>query len=64
MKNILNLDGVKKIGKQAQKQIQGGWRRFNYCKPSNPRQCCFRLPNGQEICDAGRCSGTRCLYWE
>ena len=61
MKNLKNLNGFKTLTKEEQLNIDGGRRRYVYCKGSN--QCCMRFDNGYEFCDYGYCQGPgRCIW--
>ncbi len=63
MKNILNLEGVKKLTKKEQERLSGGRDSFPYCNLSDQSRCCVRR-GGREYCDYGQCDGYRCLYWD
>ncbi len=53
MKIILNLDGVKTLGKEEQSKISGARR---YACTQRGRMCCEHAPGGP-FCDAGICIG-------
>ena len=59
MKRLKNLQGFKVLSKEEKKEIKGqrGWH--VYC--GEPGECCVRYDDGSGYCDAGYCTGYRCI---
>jgi hypothetical protein len=59
MKNIINVNGVKKLNKADQKSINGSKSRISDCYQKGELCCRISL----NICGIGECNGRFCM-WE
>ncbi len=62
LKNILNLEGVKKLNKNEQKSLEGGRTPNGPCFYKNGQCCDTSSPNGV-FCEAGRCGQWGCIWY-